>query len=72
MKAKDFIKFLEEKEIWQLTRAEYDKKFGKRDTKKHSTVTGRFHPHKSAVETALNQGKPVPKEVLKDYPDLEG
>lgn len=29
-----------------------------------------LHPHRQAVETALASGKPVPPEVLADYPDL--
>ncbi len=28
--------------------------------------------HKSEVERAIMEGKPVPEEVLKDYPDLTG
>ncbi len=28
-------------------------------------------PHKAIVEKALSEGKPVPAEVLKDYPDLK-
>ena len=27
--------------------------------------------HKKAIERALSEGKPVPPEVLKDYPDLK-
>ena len=31
------------------------------------------HPrHKDIVEKALEEGRPVPKKVLKDYPDLHG
>ncbi|MFH1484701.1 MAG: hypothetical protein ABIH46_01395 [Chloroflexota bacterium] len=30
----------------------------------------RFFEHREIVEKALGQGKPVPAEVLKDYPDL--
>jgi hypothetical protein len=30
-----------------------------------------FDPHRNAVAEALRQGKPVPPEVLKDYPDLK-
>ena len=59
---------LEALEIWKMTKAEYEKKFGK--PKKNTTVTGGFSAHKNAVEIALNQGKSVPKEVLKDYPDI--
>ena len=28
--------------------------------------------HKGIIKQALREGKPVPLEVLKDYPDLEG
>lgn len=56
------------KELWQMTRAEYEALHGRLRT--NTTVTGRFSPHKNAVETALNRGLPVPKEVLADYPSL--
>lgn len=56
------------KEVWQMTRAEYESLYGK--PKGASTVTGKFSPHRSAVEIALNRGLPVPEEVLKDYPFL--
>jgi len=57
-----------EKQPWQMTKAEYEAKYGApRGT---STVTGSFSKHKSAVEIALNRGLQVPAEVLKDYPDL--
>lgn len=57
-----------EQQPWQMTRAEYESKFGA--PRGNSTVTGNFSKHKSAVEIALNRGLPVPSEVLKDYPDL--
>lgn len=58
----------EEKQPWQMTKAEYEAKYGApRGT---STVTGSFSKHKSAVEIALNRGLSVPEEVLKDYPEL--
>lgn len=57
-----------EKQPWQMTRAEYETKFGA--PRGNSTVTGNFSKHKSAVEIALNRGMKVPAEVLKDYPDL--
>lgn len=69
--AKQILEMVNEssnEEIWKITKSEYEKKFGK--PKKNTTVTGGFSAHKSAVETALNQGEKVPKEVLKDYPDL--
>jgi hypothetical protein len=57
-----------EKLSWQMTKAEYEIKFGV--PRGNSTVTGNFSKHKSAVEIALNRGLPVPAEVLKDYPEL--
>jgi hypothetical protein len=58
-----------EKALHEMTRKEYDEKYGK--SKKKSTVTGGFHPHESAVETAINQGKKVADHVLADYPHLK-
>lgn len=63
--------YLVEKKIidgWEMTKTEYEQIYGK--PRKNTTVTNGFSAHKSVVETALNQGKPVPKNVLKDYPDL--
>jgi hypothetical protein len=71
------------KELWQMTKQEYisqakalSKKtgLGKNlipEGKSLSEVyagMGRFH--KRVIESALSEGKPVPAEVLKDYPDL--
>jgi hypothetical protein len=53
------------KEIWQMTKAEYESIYGK--PQKNSTVTGSFSHHRSAVEIALNRGLEVPEEVLNDY-----
>lgn len=57
------------KELWQMTRAEYESIHGQ--LRANTTVTGRFSPHKNAVETALNRGLPVPPAVLADYPGLQ-
>lgn len=57
-----------EKQLWQMTKAEYENKHG--GSRGNSTVTGNFSKHKSSVEIALNRGLKVPDEVLKDYPDL--
>jgi len=59
---------LADKQIWQYTKAEYEQKYGK--PRGNTTGTGGFSSHKSAVEIAINRGFPVPKNVLKDYPDL--
>ena len=71
------------KELWQMTRQEYidqaktlSKKtgLGKNLIPEGKSLPevyagmGRFH--KTVVESALSEGKPVPAEVLKDYPDL--
>jgi len=58
----------EKKELWKMTKAEYEKQHGK--PKENTTVTGGFSAHKSAVEIAKNKGLDVPKEVLADYPEL--
>jgi hypothetical protein len=58
------------KELWQMTKAEYETLHGK--PRKNTTGTGGFSPHKSAVEIALNRGLPVPSAVLADYPGLSG
>ena len=51
-----------------MTKAEYETLYGK--PKGTTTVTGKFSPHRSAVEIAINRGLPVPEEVLRDYPSL--
>lgn len=56
------------KELWQMTKAEYEEKFGV--PKNKSSVTGSFSPHYSAIEVALNRGIKVSDEVLKDYQGL--
>ena len=56
------------KELWQMTKAEYEKLHGKLPS--GSTVTGGFSVHQSAVEIAVNRGCKVPDEVLADYPQL--
>lgn len=57
------------KELWQMTKSEYESIHGK--PRKNTTGTGGFSSHKSAVEIALNRGLPVPDKVLADYPDLK-
>lgn len=59
----------DKKEIWQMTRKEYEAEHGAK--RKNTTATGGHHPHASAVETAHNQGKAVPEHVLADYPELK-
>ena len=61
------------KESWQFTRQEIQKKAegllmpGAGD---RSSVDRQLAYHKAQVVKALSEGKPVPAEVLKDYPDL--
>jgi len=50
------------KEPWQMTRDEFSKIY--------PFKAGADAVHRSAVFGALYQGKPVPPEVLADYPDL--
>lgn len=55
------------KEPWEMTRGEYFKKEYEGDfTRK--TQSDKFH--KMMTKDALSKGKPVPAEVLADYPDL--
>jgi len=60
------------KPLHEMTRLEYEAAYGK--PKKNTTATGtnliKFHPHASAVEIAVNQGKQVSELVLADYPYL--
>lgn len=67
------------KQPWQMTRAEYLKEpLTQRQwsPNKKDFVEGNLHyedakqSHKMDVQKALADGKPVPAEVLKDYPDL--
>ena len=57
------------KELWQMTKSEYEAIHGK--PRKNTTGTGGFSPHKSAVEIAYNRGLPVPATVLADYPGIK-
>lgn len=66
---KNEIRPATKKELWQMTKSEYESIYGK--PKGNSTVTGRFSPHISAVEIAMNRGLNVPEEVLVDYPWLK-
>jgi len=58
-----------QKQLHEMTRKEYETQYGK--PKKSTTVTGGFHPHKEAVETAINRGIEVPDHVLADYPEFK-
>jgi len=55
------------KEDWQVPVSLYIRgKWGS------GTSEARFRNHRQSVEQALREGKPVPPEVLADYPDLKG
>lgn len=69
------------KEPWQMTREEWDRAKGKltgytKDIKELERLNcGISKPknivyHKDVISQALSEGKPVPPEVLKDYPEL--
>jgi len=68
------------KEAWQMTKGEvYDKAKelltpgaeGKPFTAERTDLLNKqVNYHKQLVQQALSEGKPVPPEVLKDYPDL--
>ncbi len=61
-----------EKEPWEITQGDYIKQsydlYGK-GTKEADDAVMKFH--KQHVGVALSEGKPVPPEVLVDYPDLK-
>ena len=64
-------------EPWQMTLEEYAyaeaKKYGHGPPRMDWVKAGygeAYRGHKSAVQRALSEGKPVPAKVLKDYPDL--
>ena len=65
------------KEPWQMTREEYFTE-GKQQAELYrkgiSTVpdSGKYNTsyHRESIKQALSEGKPVPAEVLKDYPEL--
>ena len=49
------------KELWEMTKEEYAKWPEKELSEAY---------HRNAIVAALGEGKPIPKEVLADYPDL--
>jgi hypothetical protein len=71
------------KEPWQMTKGEFfDQEWTKRTTSSSPKAEDRLFSstademdikwrHKNAVQVALKEGKPVPTEVLKDYPELK-
>lgn len=60
------------KEPWQMTRAELEKSMGRghfQQARKNKRAIDFEALHREAVEQAAKEGKPVPPEVLADYPD---
>ena len=73
------------KEPWQMTRREFMESWIRPQAKLRGDTEAQIQKdidmmvepplfgeshHKQLIETALSEGKPVPPEVLKDYPDL--
>jgi hypothetical protein len=58
---------------WEMTRAEYTEfvKYGAGQMARKNSKLGNLL-HRQYVEIAIRDGKPVPKEVLADYPDIAG
>jgi len=66
------------KHSWEMTREEYipfwekeakiNKGRGEAERLANLYVAG--HSHKARIKRALSEGKPVPFEVLRDYPEL--
>ena len=67
---------VENLESWQLTLAEWKQRrdelreLGDEGALRAIGGLGTDHAHRVRLETALQQGKPVPQKVLADYPDL--
>ena len=63
------------KEPWQMTRKEMlaiaERDFPTQKAKQEGYFAKARQWHKNQVEKALSEGKPVPAEVLADYPDLQ-
>lgn len=61
-------------DVERSTRADLADTIKAEDTSEWWNLMGVNHPltiHRRIVEKALREGKPVPPEVLKDYPDLQ-
>lgn len=67
-----------EKQPWEMTRAEVqngewdvlNKETGEKFSKPGEHMLNLEVAHRAAIRQALREGKPVPSEVLADYPDL--
>ena len=58
------------KELWEMTLEQYALEKGARPAWVKAGYGETYRTHKRAVERAISEGKPVPPEVLADYPDL--
>ncbi|MFQ5491567.1 MAG: multiheme c-type cytochrome, partial [Phycisphaerae bacterium] len=58
------------KELWEMTREEYRDAILARSQFELVNMPEWLEAHKKGVADALATGRPVPAEVLKDYPDL--
>lgn len=58
---------------WQMTREEYyaQPPFNAQNFRNEGGQALKARMHKDQIIKALSEGKPVPPEVLKDYPDLQ-
>ncbi|MBN1156719.1 hypothetical protein JXA85_03825, partial [Candidatus Woesearchaeota archaeon] len=61
----------EEKRPWEMTQKEYLDSLPEEYVKKEGAINVILQHKKGIVEKALLEGKPVPPEVLKDYPELQ-
>ena len=66
-KVEPSVKAEKVKEPWEMTSKEW---LGEEFDKYPFVKAGNVIAHKKAVQKALSEGKPIPQEVLKDYPDL--
>lgn len=61
-----------QKQPWEMTQSAYRNSLREgTETFPLSKVREIHSTHKESVQQALSEGKPVPKEVLKDYPELK-
>ena len=66
------------KEPWEMTRGEYntwyakqyEKEYGREYAPEGMRILDADNMHIFEIRQALSEGKPVPAEVLKDYPDI--
>jgi len=61
--------FRQDKQPWQMTKVEYSE-YVKTLKPPEGVYPVKPLTHKQQITIAVGQGKPVPAEVLKDYPDL--